>query len=181
MVLNIALRQAAARMASRQVPPLAAPAALARRTYATPTDGNKQTQTPKPSKEADAAPAPAAAPEEPLPKSTKRGSSAFDIDTSASPLAEQLIESSQESQDGKQSKTGAKAKGAHSMSSIEKRRQNTTRLVSLLVLVGLGYYTAGLGTEFKTQEEIEKFKDVSTSATPSTVLIPLPLPFPCQP
>ncbi|EPQ28229.1 uncharacterized protein PFL1_04056 [Pseudozyma flocculosa PF-1] len=93
----------------------------------------------------------------PLPK---RGSSSlFDIDTSESAFAQQMIES----QDGSDKdakgggKTGARPKGARSMSSIEKKRQTTTRFFGGLALIGLGATAANMGRDWDSEAERQRF------------------------
>ncbi|CDR88059.1 related to TIM50-mitochondrial inner membrane import translocase subunit [Sporisorium scitamineum] len=94
----------------------------------------------------------------------RKGSSLFDIDTSASPLASQLIEAEESASasggaSGKGS-TGAKAKtGARSMSSIEKRRQNTVRILTGFVLVGAGLSAYNLGRPWDNEIEANRFAD----------------------
>ncbi|PWN53050.1 NIF-domain-containing protein [Violaceomyces palustris] len=96
------------------------------------------------------------APSQPKPKP---GTSAFDIDTSASPL-HQLLDQPQPS-DRPTDSTRPKPKGgaSRSMSSIEKRRQNTSRLFGLALLSGLGFATYNLGRDWDDKAEWERFKD----------------------
>ncbi|PWZ03360.1 NIF-domain-containing protein [Testicularia cyperi] len=92
----------------------------------------------------------------------RNSSSLFDIDTSATPLASQLIEAEEAASKDEAGKTGAKPKtGARSMSSIEKKRQTTARLFGGLILVGAGLGAYNLGRPWDNDAERERFKDQS--------------------
>ncbi|SPO21528.1 related to TIM50 - mitochondrial inner membrane import translocase subunit [Ustilago trichophora] len=103
----------------------------------------------------------------------RKSSSLFDIDTSASPLASQLIESEESVKaggggggGGKPGSTGAKAKtGARSMSSIERRRQHTVRLLTGFILVGAGLSAYNLGREWDNDAEAERFSSSPDAAS----------------
>ncbi|SAM78373.1 related to TIM50-mitochondrial inner membrane import translocase subunit [Ustilago bromivora] len=89
---------------------------------------------------------------------TGKTSSIFDIDTSAAPRATQLIESETPQPGNTKDSTGAKAKtGARSMSSIERRRQTTVRLLSALILGGSTLTLCNLGRPWDNELESTRF------------------------
>ena len=170
MVLNVAARQAL-RVVARTSVAGSAPKSLASapwsiRFLATPPSSFSSRSSPGPSASTseptnDAAAQPPSDSESATPRS--KTSSLFDLDTSASPVASQLIES-QDSTDGKGT-TGAKAKtSARSMSSIEKRRQNTARILAGLVLVGTGLTAYNLGRPWDNELEASRFSDSPDAA-----------------
>ncbi|SNX82730.1 probable Mitochondrial import inner membrane translocase subunit TIM50 [Melanopsichium pennsylvanicum] len=103
-----------------------------------------------------------------------KGSSLFDIDTSASPLASELIESQESAKSGSggdngggaKTSTGAKSKtGARSMSSIERRRQHTVRLLTGFILAGAGLSAYNLGRPWDNEIESSRFADSPDSSS----------------
>lgn len=102
------------------------------------------------------------------PELARKGSSLFDIDTSATPLASQLIEAEEAASrsDAGKGSTRAKAKtGARSMSSIERRRQNTVRILTGFVLIGAGLSAYKLGRPWESSAEAERFADSADAQT----------------
>ena len=170
MVFHVAARQtlhAVARTSATPTPQTALPRSIGSpvsvRFLATPPSSSTP-PPPKPTSDADAnttstSPAdaqPEAASEPEL--NPRKSSSLFDIDTSATPLASQLIESDEAAKSGAKGSTGAKAKtGARSMSSIERRRQHTVRLLAGFVLVGAGISAYNLGREWDNDQEAARF------------------------
>ncbi|GAC96900.1 phosphatase [Pseudozyma hubeiensis SY62] len=174
MVFNMAARQALRAVARTSVAPrastlpgaIAAPSSI--RFLATPPSSSKppssasqpsskpaDASTSETSNDAASQPHPESEPELP-----PRGSSLFDIDTSATPRASQLIEAQESASSSGKSGTGAKAKtGARSMSSIERRRQNTVRILTAFVLLGSGLSAYNLGRPWDSDAEAARFAD----------------------
>ncbi|CBQ70754.1 related to TIM50-mitochondrial inner membrane import translocase subunit [Sporisorium reilianum SRZ2] len=192
MVFNIAARQAyraVARTSSATAAPaaqsipkalVAAPSSV--RFLATPPSSSSKSKhsppaaqpdasTSEPSSSENASSTPAQQqPAEPE-LNPRKGSSLFDIDTSASPISSQLIEADESASStggagAKSGSTGAKAKtGARSMSSIEKRRQNTVRMLTGAVLVGAGVSAYNLGRPWDNELEANRFADSPDAAS----------------
>ncbi|KAJ1019449.1 hypothetical protein NDA16_004566 [Ustilago loliicola] len=164
MVLNMAARQALRAVARTSIAAPRAQTALARaalpssiRFLATPPT---PLSTQKPASESSTTPENASAQQQEPELKSGKTSSLFDIDTSATPLASQLIESEESSAQGNKGSTGAKAKtGARSMSSIERRRQHTVRILSALILAGSTLTLYNLGREWDNELESSRFAD----------------------
>lgn len=173
MVFNVAARQtlrAVARISvtpRAQVLPQSIVGPVSVRFLATPPSKGTPSPSPASSKSADETAASTSTSETNAADSTtttepelnpSKSSSLFDIDTSATPLASQLIESEESTKGGKGGSTGAKSKtAARSMSSIERRRQHTVRLLTGFILVGVGLSAYNLGREWDNDIEADRF------------------------
>ncbi|KAN0061025.1 mitochondrial inner membrane protein required for protein import [Thecaphora frezii] len=181
MVFNVLARQAGAGLtrgavaiaAAQRFAPASLPVVPLARTFAASTSssskGSSSAQKPEDPSEQKTASSPTQASQSPsatteavndaaatsVPK--RDSTSLFDIDTSESAFAQQMIESAE--RDEKGGKTGARPKGARSMSSIDKRRKNTSRIVGGLILIATGASVANLGRDWDSEAERERFKD----------------------
>ncbi|KAI3476131.1 hypothetical protein L1887_62350 [Cichorium endivia] len=173
MAFNVAARYAVRAAARSQLAPahaalpkaIVAPSSVRFLATPPPKKSSSSSSKSKPSSSSSAAqskPSDAPSAEQPTPEpevDMRRGSSIFDLDTSAMPVASQLIEQTDDKA-GKSGSTGAKAKtGARSMSSIERRRQQTVRLFGGLVLAGASLVAYNLGRPWDNEAEAERFKD----------------------
>ncbi|PWN44359.1 NIF-domain-containing protein [Ceraceosorus guamensis] len=80
-----------------------------------------------------------------------RGAGAFDIDTSLATIADEAASAAE----GGSQKTGAKARS--NATSQEKKRRSTALYASIAALLIGGWWTTGLGREWETLEERERY------------------------